>query len=385
MSLSVPSPEALRPHYSKFLAQKNRILLSGHSHQAWPDVAREGVIEAFDDAAELVDDKWGRAAAKADQVRDFIAKRIGAQRDEIALGLNTLELLGRLLSGLDLKKSPHIVTTSGEFHSLYRLLTELEKRGLEVTWVAAQPVETLSQRLGAALRETTAALMVSNVLFETATVVPGLGEVCRAASEQKVLVVLDSYHSFNVVPFSIEDYGPDVYVVGGGYKYAQFGEGCGFLRVPPSCDLEPALTGWFSDFANLDSPRGGPIGYGRRAADRFAGATYDPTCHYRAARVIQLFDELDLSVQRLRALSLTQTGRLIEGLGELEILTPRDPERRGGFVAVRHPQARKLCSQLKEHDVWTDARGEVLRLGPAPYVLDSELDRGIETLLRLAK
>ena len=54
-----------RPHYARFRVGE-RLLLTGHSHQAWPDVALEGVVEAFDDAARRVDEKWERAFAKAD-------------------------------------------------------------------------------------------------------------------------------------------------------------------------------------------------------------------------------------------------------------------------------------------------------------------------------
>ena len=58
------SPSPLAGAYAMF-AVGERLLLSGHSHQAWPDVALEGVVEAFDDAARDVDAKWERAFAKA--------------------------------------------------------------------------------------------------------------------------------------------------------------------------------------------------------------------------------------------------------------------------------------------------------------------------------
>ena len=41
---------SLAEHYARFRVGE-RLLLTGHSHQAWPDVAREGVLEAYDDAA----------------------------------------------------------------------------------------------------------------------------------------------------------------------------------------------------------------------------------------------------------------------------------------------------------------------------------------------
>ena len=62
-------PEELAGDYSAFRVSE-RLLLTGHSHQAWPDVGREGVLEAWDDAALDVDDKWERAFAKSERVRD---------------------------------------------------------------------------------------------------------------------------------------------------------------------------------------------------------------------------------------------------------------------------------------------------------------------------
>ena len=44
--------EGLRGAYSRFL-QGERILLSGHSHQCWPDCARDAQLEAFDDVLGL--------------------------------------------------------------------------------------------------------------------------------------------------------------------------------------------------------------------------------------------------------------------------------------------------------------------------------------------
>jgi len=71
-----------------------------------------------------------------------------------------------------------------------------------------------------------------------------------------------------------------VFVLGGGYKYCQLGEGNAFLRVPPDCELRPVVTGWFSEFRQM-----GQVGschaveYGSGAA-RFAGATYDPVSNW---------------------------------------------------------------------------------------------------------
>lgn len=378
-------PRTLRPAYSAFL-RPDRVLLTGHSHQAWPDAARAGMLRAWDDAAELVDDKWERAFEAAEHVRRAAAARIGAQPGEIALGASTHELVARFLSALDLRARPHLVATSGEFHSMHRQLARLAEAGVEVELVPWAPVDTLAERLGAAVRPTTAALLCSTVLFETSSIVPGLRGAIARAHAVGAEVLLDAYHAFGVVPFTIAELGPDpIFVTAGGYKYAQWGEGNCFLRVPPHSALRPIYTGWFSDFANLSAMRsGGAIGYGTRPADRFAGSTYDPTSHYRARAVIDFFDEHGLTVERLRALSLAQTGRLVAGLEGLDVVTPRDDGARAGFVAVRIADAGRVVDALRAQGIHTDARGDVLRLGPAPYVTDDEIDRAIAALRSIA-
>lgn len=382
MTAPALDPETVRPHYARFL-RPGRVLLTGHSHQAWPDVAREGVLESFDDAAEHVDDKWSRAFERADRVRQGVVERIGGRPDEIALGSSTHELGVRFLSALPLAKRPRLVTTSGEFHSLDRQLRRLSEEGVEVVRVPAAPAATLAERLAGAVDERTAALLCSTVLFETSAIVADLPRAVSAAQERGAQVLLDAYHAFNVVPFSVADFSDPVFVTAGGYKYAQWGEGVCFLRVPPEPELRPVITGWFSDFARLDAPRGAEVSYGERPCDRFAGSTYDPASHYRAARVIELFREQGFSVARLRATSLRQTRRILSGLSRMEVLTPTDDHARGGFVTLRDERARQWVSALRGQRIWVDARADRLRLGPAPYVTDDEIDSALEAIAAL--
>jgi kynureninase len=58
------------------------------------------------------------------------------------------------------------------------------------------------------------------------------------------------------------------------------------------------------------------------------------------------------------------------------------PERRGGFLAIRMPGAMDIVKRLRTHAVFADVRGDVLRLGPAPYLRDQQLADGVEALGR---
>ena len=382
------TPNALSPHYARFRVTE-RLLLTGHSHQAWPDVALEGQVEAWNDAAERVDEKWERARAKAERVRSGFAKLLGDRRGLIALGQNTHELVTRFLSALPLVERPRLVTTDGEFHTLRRQLDRLaEVRALQVIKVSATPAATLADRLAAAVDTRTAVVLTSSVLVASAQVVPGLSATLAACQAAGAELLVDAYHQLNAVPLDLERDGlADAFVVGGGYKYCQLGEGNCFLRVPPGRErLRPLLTGWFAEFARLAEHPAGEVPYGEGAA-RWAGATYDPTSHYRAARVFDFFDSQGLTAAFLRALSQHQVGLLAERFDALDLdpaVITRDRSvpltSLGGFIALKSPRAVEMCERLRAREVLTDSRGDLLRLGPAPYHSDDQLRAAIERL-----
>jgi kynureninase len=381
------SPNALAPHYARFRVSE-RLLLTGHSHQAWPDVGFEGQQEAWTDAAELVDGKWERAFAKADRVRQGFARLLGCPAEEIALGANTHELVVRFLSALDLEQRPRLVTTDGEFHTIRRQLDRLAEAGLTVVKVASSPADTIAERLVAATDHRTAAVLSSAVLYGNAHIVPYLDRVLVRCCEVGAELLVDAYHALNAIPYSLAVHDlTDAFVTGGGYKYCQLGEGSCFLRVPPGREhLRPVLTGWFSEFADLEHAPTDAVAYGRGPA-RFGGATYDPTSHYRAARVLDFFDAQRLEPPFLREVSRHQVGLLAERFDALDLdpaVIRRDRtvglEDVAGFLALQSPRAAELSHSLGARGVVTDVRGDMLRFGPAPYLSDEQLDAAIAAL-----
>ena len=369
------NPEELAKHYTRFRVTE-RILLTGHSHQAWPDVAFEAQQQAWLDTAELVDDVWDKAFEKANDVRRGFARLMDDSPDRIALAPNTHELVVRFLSALPLKMRHKLITTDGEFHTIRRQLDRLSEEGIEVVKVASGPAATLAERLAQKVDEHTAAVLVSAVLYTNAHIVPNLRATLEACERHGAELLVDAYHALNVVPYSLKKEGLErAYVVGGGYKYCQLGPGNAFLRFPADCALRPVITGWFSEFTDLSqAPMPGRVGYGPGPA-RFAGATYDFTSHYRGAAVFKFFERQRLTVERLRELSQLQIAILVEGLE----LAPEVPVTAlGGFVSFGAADAAQLQQRLRRGNISTDHRGDRLRLGPAPYVTEPQLRLAIE-------
>jgi kynureninase len=387
------SPNPLAPGYARFRVG-GRLLLTGHSHQAWPDVALDGQVEAFEDAALAVDAKWQRAFARAERLRAGLRVWFGEPRAGIALAPNTHDLVLRFLSALDLVRRPRLLTTDGEFHTLRRQLARLAEAGIEVERLPARPAETLAERLAARVGDRTAAVLVSAVLFETSARVPGLGALAAACDRKGAHLLVDAYHALGCLRFELAaERLEGAWVVGGGYKYLELGEGNAFLRLPPGAQrLRPAITGWFAEFAELASESDPErVGYPEGAA-RYAGSTYDPTSHYRAARVLDFFVREELTPDLLERNYRRQVARLAAAFDALDLapeLVRRDRALAGascgGFLALETPHAERLVAALAARGVATDHRGPWLRLGPAPYLSDAQLDEAIVRLGEAAR
>ena len=363
-------------------------MLTGHSHQAWPDVAFTAQQQAWLDAAELVDDKWPRNLEQAQRVREGFARLLQDTAANLALGPNTHSLVVQWLSALPLRDRRRIVSTDGEFRSMRRQLRRLAEDGWPVVAVAARPTATLAERLAGAVDDRTVCVMMSSVLFDSAEIVPHLAIVAEACRRHGARLLVDAYHHLNVVPFDVAALGlEDAFITGGGYKYCQLGEGNCFLRVPPHCDMRPIITGWYAELAALDAGDASQVTYAP-GAGAFAGATYDPTSHYRAAAVFDFFWRERLTPERLHAHNRRQVGLLkhaVEGLDldpALARIEPMPDERRGGFLAIRTSRATDVARALRRDGVFVDARGDILRVGPAPYVSDAQLLAGVDAIGR---
>jgi kynureninase len=221
-----------------------------------------------------------------------------------------------------------------------------------------------------AIDERTLLVPVTHVLFRTGRIQDVEAIVARA-HEAGALVVLDAYQSVGSVPLDVTALEVD-FAVGGSVKWLCGGPGAAWLYVRPDLaeTLEPALTGWhaharpFAFEPEQDYAEG---------AWRFLTGTPNVPALYAATAGYDVVEEV--GVERIRARSLEQTTLLIELFDEagLEVVSPRDPEKRGGTVVVRAPRSDEIAAELAARRIVIDSRPEVLRIGPHFYNTDDEL------------
>jgi kynureninase len=95
---------------------------------------------------------------------------------------------------------------------------------------------------------------------------------------------------------------------------------------------------------------------------------------YAASAGYELIGEV--GVERIRERSMEQTALLVELLDAagFEVLSPRDPNHRGGTVVVRTPEAEAVYRELGAREIICDFRPDAgIRLGPHFFNTDDEL------------
>jgi len=200
--------------------------------------------------------------------------------------------------------------------------------------------------------------------------------ICRAAHDAGALVSLDAFHSVGIMPVDVRRSGAD-FVTGGVLKWLCGGPGGCFLYVAPAVrdTLEPAFTGWQ---AHAHPFAFEPEMQYAAGAFRWLNGTPVIPALYAAIEGPRIVRRA--GIEAVRSKSVRQTTRLIQLADDrgFRVHAPRDPERRGGTVAIRVPHAYEVSQALLARDILVDYRPEAgIRIAPHFYTSDEELESAV--------
>jgi kynureninase len=351
---------------------------AAHSHHPWPDVSYEAQLEAWRDAARLLDRKWDYNFADIiPRAQAHVARQLALpDPTSIAFGPNTHAFVLRILSCLPQGRPVRVLTTTSEFMSFARQIARLEEEGLaNVTRVATEPFATFKERFAAEAAQGAFDLVFfSQVFFDSGYVVRDLAALVGAVRDRATYVVIDGYHGFMAVPTELGSIADRVFYLAGGYKYAMAGEGVCFLHCPTAVGLRPRDTGWYAGFSALES-QDSAVQYARDGS-RFMGATFDATGLYRFNAVQDWLSEQGLTVESM----LRQVRHIEEtflsatrspDVNSTSLVVPNQLER-GRFLAFRTPKAGAIVQQLATKNIIVDHRADRLRIGFGIYHNESD-------------
>lgn len=353
------------------IAEPDLIYLDGNSlgrlPKATPRVLRHA-IEA----------DWGKGLVRfwtdakfhaPSRVGDMVGRLLGAKPGETVVCDSTTVNLAKLLGAARSARPerPVLVTDELNFPSdLYAAHGVFD----EVRVVRSRDGFTIGLGdLLAALDENVGVVMLSHVAYRSAFCWD-MRAVAELAHGVDAWVLWDLAHSAGVVPIDLHADGADL-AVGCTYKYLNGGPGApAFLWVHPrlASALANPIPGWFghaSPFAFEPAHR-----QAHGAAGFLVGT---PPMLSLLAVEPALAIALRADPKQVRRKSVAQTELLIR-LADMwlahfgvEVATPREAGARGSHVALRHPEAQRVCAALIEEGVVGDFRApDLLRLASAP-------------------
>ncbi len=321
-----------------------------------------------------------------------IAPLLGAATGQVIVSDQTsLDLFKLAAAALEIRPGrSRIVTDALNFPSdLYVLqgLANLLGRHHEVTRIGSPDDEVTPDlaALEASIDEQTALLTLSHVTFKSGYLYD-MQAVNRLAHRTGALVLWDLSHSAGVVAIQLDASETDL-AIGCTYKYLNGGPGApAFLYVNRALQdqLRSPIWGWWGEaqpFAFELDYRPAP------GVDRFLTGTAPILSMLALEESLAPLIEAGIPRLREKSKALTQLAiRLSDAylvpLG-FRLGSPRDPERRGSHVSLRHADAYRISRALvDEMNVIPDFREpDNIRLGFAPlYTTFVEVWDGIDRI-----
>jgi len=372
--------------FSKSLnAAPERLHMAAHSHHLWPDAAYEGQMRAFEDAARLADDKWDYVFGEVyPAAQRHVASELNLpDANALVFAPNTHDLIVTLFSAVE-KKTVRLLTTDGEFHSMTRQRQRWEESGrVTADVIPVHPAETFDTRFIKAAKEGDYDIIfTSHVFFNSGHIFCGIEALSGLSNVGGPWVIIDGYHGFMAVPTDLSQVADKTFYLSGGYKYAMSGEGVCFMHAPPGFASRPEITGWYAAFGDLVAPPKGGVGY-TQDGGRFFGATFDPSGLYRFNAVRNMLAEQGLDTKKMSEyvgglqsqLASMITNGEAGALGEARRLNDITADYSARFLTLEHEEAQVWKAALHAHDIITDVRGDVLRIGLGLYHDEADIER----------
>ncbi len=373
----------LRDRRELFTIPEGTIYLDGNSLGALPRSVGERL-------AAVVTEEWGRDLISSWNTADWInlpgrvgakiARIVGLPEDSVWVSDSTsVSLFKTMVAACRLRPERRVLVveratfpTNGYIAASVARMLDLELR-----WADSDDVTS-------AIDEQVALVCLTHVDFRTGRMFD-LPAVTRAAHDAGALMLWDLCHTAGAVPVDLMKTEVD-FAVGCTYKYLNGGPGSPafmYAATRHQADLDQPLSGWMGHARPFDMELGyEPV----EGVGRLASGTPPILALSALDAALDAFDGVDPDDLRAASLSLTDYFiELVEArLGEhVEVVTPREHERRGSQVSLRHPRAYELVQALIARGVVGDFRTpDIARFGFAPlYVTHQDVFDSVDHMV----
>ena len=307
-----------------------------------------------------------------------IARLIGAAPEQVIVSDTTTTNLYKTLSaavGLRSDRSVVVIEESAFPTDIYVAQSVARRIGGELRMLLrGKPVESV-------LDDTVAAVVMNHVDFRTAEIAD-MAAATSAIHDAGALAIWDLSHSAGVLPVALDVCEVD-FAVGCTYKYLNGGPGAPaylYVNARHLGEATQPIPGWMghADPFLMESEYRPSEGI-----RRFLTGSQPIISMRILDAALDAYDGADIAAVRAKGIALTDLFiELVDDRLGLEVLSPRDSDRRGSQVSLRHPNAAAVYETLVDRGLQGDFRSpDILRFGFAPlYVSFADAWDAVEIL-----
>ncbi len=368
----------------EFYIPRGKVYLDGNSLGLLSKKGEEWLDSLKDEWKELAIEGWTGGEIPwfflAETLGERMATLVGAKPKEvIATGTTTVNIHSLVSTLYEPKEGrDKILADELNFPSdIYALEGILELKGYDpndkLLMVPSDDGHTLDEdRIVDMMEEDVCIAHLPSVLYRSGQLLD-MEYLTKEAHKRDIIIGFDCSHSAGVIPHDLHGWGVD-YAMWCGYKYLNGGPGCSaFLYIHEDhFQEEPKLKGWFGyqkdkqfelslDFIHEESAGGWQIS--------------SPSILGSGALIgsLEIIDEAGLVEMRRKSMKMTDYFiDLVECLMDgpsygIEIVTPKDAQRRSSHVALTHEYAGAISSLLRERGFIPDYRPpNIIRIAFSP-------------------
>lgn len=397
MAVSPTEPDPFARARSEFYFPEGRIYLDGNSLGLLSRRAEASTLRALDEWKRRAIGGWLDADPPwftlAETLGATMAGLVGAEPEAVVLANSTTVNLHQFLATLYRPEGARtrILADALAFPSdIHAIESHLRLRGLDpatdLVLVASDDGRTLSEdAIERAMTDEVALAVLPSVVYRSGQLLD-LARLAEAGRRRGIVVGFDLAHSVGAVPHRLDDWGVD-FAFWCSYKYLNGGPGAvGALYLNRRhFGRSPGLAGWFGSRKDRQFAMSHRLEPAEGAGGLQIGT---PPILGMAPLVgsLELIGEVGIDAIRGRSLTLTA---FLRGLVETELeghgfgfATPIEDHRRGGHLAITHPEASRISRALIEAGVIPDHRPpDIIRL--APVALYTSFEDCREAVARL--
>ncbi|SFG45637.1 Kynureninase [Halopelagius inordinatus] len=316
-----------------------------------------------------------------ERLGDRLAPLVGAAPEEVVVANSTTVNIHTLVGTFyDPERGEEILVDELDFPTdHYAVRAQLRARGIDpddaLRVVESRDGRTIEEDdVIAAIDDDVGMVFLPSVLYRSGQLLD-IERIAEAARRAGATVGFDLAHSVGVVPHELSEAGVD-FAVWCHYKYLNAGPGAvaGLYVNDRHFGETPALAGWWGHDKETQFEM-------RRTYTpaRSAGAWQIGTPPILSAApldgALDVTEAAGIETLRSKSVALTDflVGLVDDRLPECTVGTPREAERRGGHVAIEHPEGYRVTEALKDRGVVADFRPpNVVRVCPSPYYVGFE-------------